>query len=115
MELNKDYDYVHSITHITEKEKDDYFNDRTYRVITETEVQEIREKVEYLLSECMSGYYAKCIVQDLWNEETGVSFVEDVIKGIKCSVSWDNYRSYDEEDIKMCIGRVILSRLGIEK
>ena len=72
---------------------------------------EIREKVERLLKKCISGYYVRCIIQDLYDKETGASFIDDIIKEIKNSVSWDNYKSYDEEDLKMCIGRVLLSRI----
>ena len=89
-------------------------NTSEYHVLTEIDSQEINKMVINLLSESVSKYYARCIVQDLPNKETGGSFVEDVIKEIKCSVSWDKYNAYDQDDIKMCIGRTILSRLGIE-
>ena len=44
----------------------------------------------------------------------GVSVMEDVIDDIKTSSDWENDGHYNDDDVRLAIGRVLMSRLGVE-
>lgn len=44
----------------------------------------------------------------------GISLMEDVIDDIKTSSDWENDGHYNDDDVRLAIGRVFMSRFGVE-
>ena len=72
------------------------------------------ENVIYLIMrKAVGNDYARCIMEDKDNE-TKNTFTKDVIENvIRCS-NWENKSYYNDDDVRLAIGRVLIDRLGID-
>lgn len=79
--------------------------------------KEQRKEVEVLVHKIMrsavSSDYARYILEHE-NEETENTFMDDVIDDVMCSSAWDDEGYYNDDDIRLAIGRVLIDRLGID-
>lgn len=69
---------------------------------------EIRNRIQY----AVGSDYVRYILEDK-GEEDKCTFVEDVIDDVMCSSAWDEEGYYNDDDIRLSIGRVLMDRLGI--
>lgn len=73
----------------------------------------IENEIRMIMKNAVSSEYARYILEHE-NEETASTFMEDVIEDVMCSSAWDDEGYYNDDDIKLAIGRVLINRLGID-
>ena len=78
----------------------------------------IEGQIRMILMNAVSSEYVGLILsQKERGEETGYvgnTFMEDVIEDVLTSSAWDEDGYYNDDDIRLAIGRVLIDRLGIE-
>ena len=112
-ELDKDYDYVHSITRISDDEQAEMFSDITYRLMSEDEYKEVRKLIKKMMSASVSDDYLESILETV-DHETDESFVDSVIDDIKSSSGWRTEGYFSNDDVRLSIGRELMARIGTE-
>ena len=75
--------------------------------------KEIETRVYMIMIHCASSEYARYILEHE-NKETKNTFMYDVIEDVMCASAWDDEGYYNDDDIRLSIGRVLMERLGIE-
>lgn len=82
------------------------------REMTKTERKEIEVKVTEIMRSATSSEYSRYILEQ---EEgvTGNTFMEDVIKNVIETSAWEDEGYYNDDDIRLAIGRELVARLGI--
>lgn len=83
------------------------------RKITDVEKKEIEFSISELLQSAVSSEYSKYILEQKDNI-TGNTFMEDVIQNVLETSAWEDEGYYNEDDIRLAIGREFIARLGIE-
>ena len=77
----------------------------------------IENEIRMILMGAVSSEYVGYTLEDKEKnedyEEIGNTFMEDVIEDVICSSAWDDKGCYNEDDIRLAIGRVFIDRLGI--
>ena len=61
----------------------------------------------------VSSEYSRYILEQEDNI-SGNTFVEDVIKNVVGTSAWEDKGHYNDDDIRLAIGRELMARLGIE-
>ena len=112
-ELDKDYDYVHSITRISAEEQQEQYADRTYRLMTPDERREMRYHIRSLMNQAIVSDYLERILNCV-DTETNESFADAVINDVKTCSAWKDDGYYSNDDIRFAIGREFMARLGVE-
>ena len=78
----------------------------------------IENKIRMTLMDAVSSDYVRYILEDRERDEElnyiGNTFLEDVIDDVLCSSAWDDEGYYNDDDIRLAIGRVLIERLGID-
>ena len=83
------------------------------REMTKTERKEIEFEVSEIMRSAVSSEYSRYILEQEDNV-TGNTFMEDVIKNVMETSAWEDEGYYNDDDIRLAIGRELLARLGIE-
>ena len=78
---------------------------------------EERKQIEYEVAEVMrnavSSEYARYILE-YEDEETEKTLMEDIIQNVLDTSAWEDEGYYNEDDIRLAIGRELMIRLRIE-
>ena len=78
----------------------------------------IENEIRMTLTKAVGNDYVRYILrhveEDEDGEKVGRTFMEDVIDDVMCSSSWDEEGYYNDDDIRLSIGRVLMDRLGID-
>lgn len=78
----------------------------------------IENEIRIILMGAISSEYVRYILEyaeeDENGEQIGETFIDDVIEDVICSSAWDDEGYYNEDDIRISIGRVLIDRLGID-
>ena len=78
---------------------------------------EERKQIEYEVTEIMrnatSSEYARYILEQE-DEVTENTLMEDIIQNVLDTSAWEDEGYYNEDDIRLAIGRELMARLGIE-
>ena len=72
----------------------------------------IENEIRMIIQSAVSNEYARYILEHE-NEETENTFMDDVIDDVMCSSAWDNEGYYNDDDIRLAIGRILIEGLGI--
>ena len=80
-------------------------------IMTEKEKQ-IEYEVTEIMRSAISSEYARYILEH--KNEYGNTLMEDIIQNVLETSAWENEVYYNEDDIRLAIGRELMSRLGIE-
>lgn len=82
-----------------------------------TMTTEERKQIEYEVTEIMrsatSSEYARYILEQE-DEVTENTLMEDIIQNVLDTSAWEDEGYYNEDDIRLAIGRELMTRLGIE-
>lgn len=79
--------------------------------------KEQRKEIEMLvyktMADAVSSDYARYILEheDSW---TGISVMEEVISDIMETSAWNDEGYYNDDDVRLAIGRVLMARMEIE-
>ena len=78
----------------------------------------IENEIRIILMGAISSEYVRYILEyaeeDENGEQIGETFIDDAIEDVICSSAWDDEGYYNEDDIRLSIGRVLIDRLGID-
>ena len=82
------------------------------REMTKTERKEIEFEVSEIMRNAVSSEYSRYILEQEDNI-TENTFMEDVIKNVVETSAWEDEGYYNDDDIRLAIGRELMARLGI--
>jgi len=83
------------------------------RKMNKEEKKIIENEIRMIMQNAVSSEYARYILEHE-NEETESMFMDDVIDDVMCASAWDEEGYYNDDDIRLSIGRVLMDRLGID-
>ena len=83
------------------------------RKMNKEEKKIIENEITMIMYNAVSSEYARYILEHE-NEETENTFMDDVIDDVMCASAWDEEGYYNDDDIRLAIGRIFMERLGIE-
>ena len=83
------------------------------RKMNKEEKKIIANEIRMIIQSAASSEYARHILEHK-NEETENTFLDDVIEDVMCASAWDEEGYYNDDDIRLSIGRIFMERLGIE-
>lgn len=83
------------------------------RKMTREEKRNIECEIYLIMRSATGSDYARCILEDK-GAEGKFTFMEDVIDDVMCASAWEDEGYYNEDDIRLAIGRVLIDRLGID-
>lgn len=83
------------------------------RKMNKEEKKIIENEIRIIMYNAVSSEYARYILEHE-NEETENTFMDDVIDDVICASAWDEEGYYNDDDIRLAIGRIFMERLGIE-
>ncbi|MBP3664552.1 MAG: hypothetical protein J6J03_05255 [Tyzzerella sp.] len=84
--------------------------------MTEVERKQIEWLIWYVLRQATSDDYASTILNldfNLEGEETD-TIMDDIIHDVMETSAWEDEGYYNEDDVRLAIGRTLLLRLGID-
>ena len=82
------------------------------RTMNSQERKQIEHEVTEVMRNSASDEYARYILEH--EDENGTSLMEDIIQNVLETSAWEDEGYYNEYDIRLAIGRELMSRLGIE-
>lgn len=81
------------------------------REMNAQERKQIEREVTEIMRSATSDEYARHILE---HEENGTSLMEDIIQNVLETSAWEDEGYYNEYDIRLAIGRELMTRLGID-
>lgn len=78
------------------------------RKMNEVERKQIEWLITWVMEKAVSSDYARCILQN-------DSFMNDVIADVMECSAWEDEGYYNEDDVRLAIGRVLIDWLGFER
>ena len=86
------------------------------RVMSKEERKAIEARIYVIMMYSASSEYARYILEDKGEngEEYRNTFMDDVIEDVMCASAWEDEGYYNDDDIRLAIGRIFMERLGIE-
>ena len=82
------------------------------RKMNKHEKKLIELEITQVMRMAVGSDYARYILED--KGEDGISTImEDVIDDVMCASAWGDSGFYNDDDIRLAIGRVLMDRLGI--
>ena len=82
------------------------------REMSKEELKLISYEITGIMTIATSDEYARYILEH--EDENGTSLMEDIIQNVLETSAWEDEGYYNEYDIRLAIGRELMSRLGIE-
>lgn len=79
--------------------------------MTKEERKEIESYITKIMASATSWEYARYILEE--EGEDGFTFMDDVIADVVTSSAWEEDGDYSDDDIRLAIGRVFMSRMEI--
>ena len=83
------------------------------RKMNKHEKKLIELEITQVMRMAVGSDYARYILEHE-NEETENTFMDDVIDNVMETSAWEDEGYYNEDDIRLAIGRIFMERLGIE-
>lgn len=83
------------------------------RKITTKERKFIEFEITEILRKSIGSDYARYILESN-SEETNNTFMNDVIDDVLTSSAWEDEGYYNDDDIRLAIGRVFMERMNID-
>lgn len=85
--------------------------------ISEKDKKVLEREITEILRSAVSDDYARYILescQDEDDDDGSMTFMDAVVDDVLTSSAWEDEGYYSNDDIRLAIGRVLLSRLGID-
>ena len=83
------------------------------RAMTTEERKQIELEVTEIMRSATSSEYARYILEQE-DEVTENTLMEDIIQNVLDTSAWEDEGYYNEDDIRLAVGRELIARLGIE-
>lgn len=81
------------------------------REMTKEEIKEIKTNIHFILAKAVSEDYAKDILEREDDTAFCKTIEDEIIEDIITSSAWEEESYYNDDDIKLAIGRVLISKL----
>ena len=82
------------------------------RIMTVEERKQIGYEVTEIMKSATSSEYARYILEQE-DEVTENTMMEDIIQNILDTSAWEDEGYYNDDDIRLAIGRELMARLGV--
>ena len=82
------------------------------REMNTQELKQIKREVTAIMRNSASDEYTRYILEH--EDENGTELMADIIQNVLETSAWEDEGYYNEYDIRLAIGRELLSRLGID-
>ena len=79
--------------------------------MTKEEKEKIESEITKILQNAVSNKYTKNILE-LKDDTTGNTLMDDIIKNIIQTAAWSYEKYYNDIDLKLAIGKELLTRLN---
>lgn len=79
--------------------------------MTKEEKEKIESEITEILQNAVSNKYTKNILE-LKDDTTGNTLMDDIIKNIIQTAAWSYEKYYNDIDLKLAIGKELLTRLN---
>ena len=83
------------------------------RTMTKEERKEIECLIYQIFIEAVTSDYAIDMLESE-DECTENTLMEDIIQNVLCTSAWEDEGYYNEDDVRLAIGRELMGRLGID-
>lgn len=83
------------------------------RSMSKEERKEIERLITSILSNAVTSDYAIYMLEE-YDECTENTLMEDIIKNVLSTSSWEDEGYYNEDDIRLAIGRELIARLDVD-
>ena len=83
------------------------------REMNKEQRKEIEINVYMIMMKAASSEYTRHILEQE-DHETEETFMDAVIRDVMESSAWDDEGYYNDDDIRLAIGRELMGRLGVE-
>ena len=87
-------------------------NNPDVQEMTIAERKELERQIQEVLQKSVSSDYVRTMLET-YSEPSSYSLLEDIADNVLETSGWYDEETYNEDDIRLSIGRVILERLGI--
>lgn len=82
------------------------------RKMKKEEKKMLEIEIMQIMRSAVGSDYARYILKDK-GEDGESTIMEDVIDDVMCASAWDDEGEYNDDDIRLAIGRVLMDRLDI--
>lgn len=82
------------------------------RKMKKEEKKLIEIEITQVMRSAVGSDYARYILDDK-GEDGETTIMEEVIDDVMCASAWEDEGFYNDDDIRLAIGRVLMDRLGI--
>lgn len=82
------------------------------RRMNEKDGRTIQLHILGIMASATSSEYARHILEHRC-EVTENTLMEDVVDDVMCASAWDDEGYYNDDDIRLAIGRVLMERMGV--
>lgn len=79
--------------------------------MTKEEKEKIESEITEILQNAVSNKYTKNILE-LKDDTTGNTLMDDIVKNIVQTAAWSYEKYYNDIDLKLAIGKELLTRLN---
>ena len=83
------------------------------RQMNKKERREIERLITKTLSDAVSDDYARYILEQ-YDSCTENTMMEDIIEHVLTTSAWEDEGYYNEDDVRLAIGRELMARLGVD-
>lgn len=83
------------------------------RKMNEKQRAQIELEIAKIMQNAVSSEYSTYILEQEDNT-TGNTLMEDIVQNVMETSAWEDEGYYNEDDIRLSIGRELMTRLGVE-
>ena len=83
------------------------------RKMSKEERREIERLITKIFGDAVSDDYARCMLESE-DECTENTMMEDIINDVLETSAWEDEGYYNEDDVRLAIGRELIARLGVD-
>lgn len=83
------------------------------RKMNKEQRRDIERLITKIFSDAVTDEYARCMLESE-DECTENTMMEDVIQNVLETSAWEEEGYYNEDDIRLAIGRELMARLGVD-
>ena len=83
------------------------------RKMNKEQRRDIERLITKIFSDAVTDEYARCMLESE-DECTENTMMEDIIQNVLETSAWEEEGYYNEDDVRLAIGRELIARLGVD-
>lgn len=84
------------------------------RRISKEERKAIEREITAIMTKSIGSDYVRPILGHR-NEDTGDTLMDDIVQNVLDTSAWEDEGYYNDDDIRLAIGRELMARLGVDE